>query len=100
MSTGRPSKYKRLLITEDVDSGAAGADILAKALRKRLGAYLQVVDTTYNPPALIREDYTPKDTDIVISTKGFLVDLDPQHAIDVIADQIYAMIKETHRYAT
>jgi hypothetical protein len=97
MRKGKATRYKRVLVTGDSLSGVAA---LTNALRMRLGSYLQVVDATYHPPALIKEDYTPKDTDIVVTTKGFLIDLDPQLFIDTMADQIYAMIKETHKYAT
>jgi hypothetical protein len=97
MTRNKATRYKRLLVTGDSFSGVAA---LTNALRKRLGSYLQVIDTTYHPPALLKEDYTPKDTDIVVNTTGFLIDLDPQRFIDTMADQVYAIIKETHRYAT
>tara|TARA_R110000851_G_scaffold227480_1_gene380294 strand:+ start:97 stop:390 length:294 start_codon:yes stop_codon:yes gene_type:complete len=95
MSKSKAVRYKRLLVTGESKSGVT---TLANCLRRRLGSYLQVIDTNYHPPALLREDYTPKDTDIVLSTKGFLQDSNPQHAIDTMADQVYAMIKEAHRY--
>ena len=97
MSKGKSSRYKRLLV---VGVHKSGVTTLTEALRKRLGSYLQVIDTNYHPPALLREDYTPKDTDIVVSTLGFLPDPDSQQFIDTMADQVYSMIKETHRYAT
>lgn len=97
MSKGKSSRYKRLLV---VGVHKSGVTTLTEALRKRLGSYLQVIDTNYHPPSLLREDYTHKDTDIVVSTLGFLTDPDSQQFIDTMADQVYSMIKETHRYAT
>ena len=95
MSKSKAIKYKRLLVTGAPKSGVT---TLTNALRKRLSSYLQVIDTNFHPPSLLKEDYTPKDNDIVISTSGFLQEPDPQQAIDLIADYVYSKIKKTHRY--
>jgi polynucleotide 5'-kinase involved in rRNA processing len=95
MSKNNAVRYKRLLV---IGVAKSGVTTLANSLRKRLGSYVQVIDTNYHPPALLREDYTAKTTDIAVSTLGFLDAPNPQQFIDTMADQVYSLIKEQYKY--